>query len=326
MELAGILSTVGKILPLISAGVGIAGQVKNLIGSSTGASTNAQSGSSSNQTLGTTTNNQSSTGQTQQTTTQYGGSTGSSETTGDIGSLGSILTKALGTATGNNAGQAANFNAGQAQTANNLQTGSWTLANLMNQFNAAWQNKKTAEAATTANAFNAAEAQKNRDWQERMSNTSYQRAVEDMKKAGINPILAAQNGGAVTGSGATASAAGLPNFTHAQAAAIPAAHTATMQAMYDYGNNTSQFLNNAMQTINNAKMTHNYTEANYMEGMMQEVTHTSAQGVQRMAQTINNEFNNKGWEHNKTENKQKETGVSANANADVEIGGNRKRR
>ena len=182
----------------------------------------------------------------------------------------------------------------------------------MNQLNAASQNKKLTEAATTANAFNAAEAQKNRDWQEKMSNTSYQRAVGDMKKAGINPILAAQNGGANTGSGATASAAGLPNFTHAQATAIPAAHTATMQAMYDYGNNTSQFLNNAMQTINSAKSTNNYTVANYMEGIMHEVTQTSAQGVQRMAQTINNNFNNKGWEHSKTDTNQTEKGVSGN--------------
>lgn len=53
--------------------------------------------------------------------------------------------------------------------------------------------------------YNSAEAQKNRDFQLMMSNTSYQRAVEDMRKAGINPILAAQNGGASTGSGAMAS-------------------------------------------------------------------------------------------------------------------------
>lgn len=54
-------------------------------------------------------------------------------------------------------------------------------------------------------AFNANEAKKNRDWQEYMSNTSYQRAVDDMKAAGINPLLAYSNGGASTPSGASAS-------------------------------------------------------------------------------------------------------------------------
>jgi hypothetical protein len=41
-----------------------------------------------------------------------------------------------------------------------------------------------------ANAFNAAEAQKARDYDREMSNTQFQRAVADMKATGLNPVLA----------------------------------------------------------------------------------------------------------------------------------------
>lgn len=61
------------------------------------------------------------------------------------------------------------------------------------------------QSAERAMQFSSDEAQKNRDWQEMMSNTAYTRAVQDLKNAGLNPILAYQNGSASTPSGSSAS-------------------------------------------------------------------------------------------------------------------------
>ncbi|QCS36150.1 minor capsid protein [Capybara microvirus Cap1_SP_141] len=54
--------------------------------------------------------------------------------------------------------------------------------------------------------YNSAEAQKNRDWQEYMSNTAHQREMKDLIAAGLNPVLTATGGsGATTPAGSSAS-------------------------------------------------------------------------------------------------------------------------
>lgn len=63
------------------------------------------------------------------------------------------------------------------------------------------------------NAFNAQQAELDRQFQADMSNTAFQRGVADMRAAGVNPALAIGQGGASTPSGSAASGSGSAAFS-----------------------------------------------------------------------------------------------------------------
>lgn len=87
-----------------------------------------------------------------------------------------------------------------------LNSGQWASAQSLT--NAQTANKINAENMAAIMKYNAQEAQKQRDWEEMMSNTAYQRATNDLQAAGLNPILAA-SASASTPSGGMASSSAL---------------------------------------------------------------------------------------------------------------------
>ena len=79
-----------------------------------------------------------------------------------------------------------------------------------------------------ANKTNMDIAQNQMNFQQQMSNTSYQRAVKDMQAAGLNPMLAYSQGGATTPSGASTQVqnklgAGVQAYQQSQATSSAAA-------------------------------------------------------------------------------------------------------
>lgn len=93
--------------------------------------------------------------------------------------------------------------------------------------------------ASALNAFNAAEAEKQRKWQEKMSNTAHQREVQDLIAAGLNPVLSAMgqgastpSGGVASGSKATADTSLSEGLISMMAAMISASSAQTIASMY----------------------------------------------------------------------------------------------
>lgn len=118
--------------------------------------------------------------------------------------LGSVLgSLSSGTSSGGSQNSAYGTNQSQSSSVSNTYG---SEASITSQQAANVANAEQWNMMQAAMEFNAAEAQKQRDWQEEMANTIYTRSVKNMIEAGINPILAASMGlsGASVSSGATA--------------------------------------------------------------------------------------------------------------------------
>lgn len=108
-------------------------------------------------------------------------------------------------------------------------------------------NRENVEATNRANAEQAA---LNREFQERMSNTAYQRGMADMKAAGLNPILAYQKGGASSPSGAQAAMQTFEAKNPVEPAINSAMSTATrLQELKNLKVTNDNIQNNSAKTI-----------------------------------------------------------------------------
>lgn len=107
--------------------------------------------------------------------------------------------------------------------------------------------------------FNDYEASRNRDWQEHMSDTQWQRGVADMKAAGINPLLAVGGGAAKAGTPSGATAAPLGSNV-GQAAVSTALQVAT--TLSDLKTKKAQRANIAANTLSTLANT-NSARANF---------------------------------------------------------------
>lgn len=150
--------------------------------------------------------------------------------------------------------------------------GSVTNANLASFLSSMLSNAMNAGSQASAKKYNSAEAAAERAFEREMRGTAYQDTVKDMIAAGINPILAANNGATATPSGASASI-GTQRYNQQSAQA------ASVSAMYEYGNNTAELANRYLELAKKSTSAKQYHSAKSWNEAASSLAQSSAKQV-----------------------------------------------
>jgi len=116
------------------------------------------------------------------------------------------------------------------------------------------------DAVSSAADVSRASAREQMRFQERMSNTSHQREIKDLKAAGLNPILSAKYGGASTPGGA-AYIKGIPDFSGVSNSASAYSEFDKRSSETKNLSETNKQIKQATNTLKAQERNHNFNSA-----------------------------------------------------------------